>query len=76
MAARVVGCPSQALAGGALLTHVWAGFLQGVQLEGVSPGVAVLGNVVFVAAAVVLLVAAVRHTGRRAEPDPRSAGQA
>jgi hypothetical protein len=47
-----------ALAGGALLTYVWAGFTQARELDDVSSSVAVLGNVVFGASALLLLVAA------------------
>lgn len=53
-----------AVAGGALLTYVWAGFLQGRYLD-VSPTVAVLGNLVFGLAGVALLAAAARSVMRQ-----------
>ena len=56
-----------ALAGGALLTYVWAGFAHARYLE-VSTGTALLGNVVFGAGAVVLLALAVRRRSDQASP--------
>lgn len=54
-----------AVAGGALLTYLWAAFVNSASL-GIPPVIAVLGNVVFGAAAVVILVLAVRVERRRA----------
>lgn len=64
-----------ALAGGALLTYVWAGFANGRDLD-VSSSVALLGNVVFGACALVVLAAAVRATRARAlHPGVRVSGR-
>ena len=54
-----------ALAGGALLTYVWAGFAQARTLD-IPHRTALLGNVLFGTAALLLLAAAV-HTVRRRE---------
>ena len=56
-----------AVAAGALLTYVWAGFTQARWLE-VSSSVAILGNVVFGASAIALLAAAVRASSAARAP--------
>ncbi|MER7500646.1 hypothetical protein AB0L05_16920 [Nonomuraea pusilla] len=56
-----------ALAGGALLTYVWLGFTHAQDLD-VSPGTALLGNVVFGGGAVALVAAAARCAERRTRP--------
>lgn len=60
-----------ALAGGALLTYVWLGFVHAQEM-GVPPLLALSGNVLFGAGAVLLLGAAVRRLSvrRPGEPPP------
>jgi hypothetical protein len=59
------GAQRLALAGGALLTYAWTAFPQRPVIP-VSPGVDLIGNVVFALGAVVLLVVAARRVRRRA----------
>ena len=59
-----------ALAAGALLTYVWGGFFEAQANEDVTSGVAVLGNVVFGAGAIVLLAVAAYVLHRRTAQSP------
>jgi hypothetical protein len=59
------GAHRLALAGGALLTYAWTAFPQRPVIP-VSPGVDLIGNVVFALGAIVLLVVAARRVRRHA----------
>jgi hypothetical protein len=59
-----------ALAGGALLTYVWAGFAHAQATNDVPSTVAVLGNMVFGLSAITLLAAAVGGLKRRRAEEP------